>query len=123
MAITTPSLGGTTLPQIARADGYTERLELRGVDVVMASGAMATDLVNSTAKRKFELRWKALTESQVTTLETAWATVKTASVSFTSPRGGTFTVTRDVESKELELKWYGAGTGMRADASMKLREV
>jgi hypothetical protein len=123
MAITIPVLGGTTMPQIARTDGYSERVELRGSDIVMASGALATDLVNSTAKRKFELRWKGMTEAQVTTIETAWATVKTASTSFTSPRGGSFTVTRDEGSKEIELRWYGAGSTIRADVSMKLREV
>lgn len=123
MAITTPTLGGTTLPQVARADGYTERLELRGADVIMASGALATDLVAANAKRRFELRWKAMTEAQVTTIETAWATVKTASVTFVSPRGATYTVTRDMDAKEIDLKWYGAGTSIRADVTMKLREV
>lgn len=111
------------MPQVARNDGYTERSELRGADVVMASGAMATDLVTANAKRRFELRWKAMTEAQVTTIETAWATVKTASASFTSPRGSTYTVTRDVNAKELDLKWYGAGSSIRADVTMKLREV
>jgi hypothetical protein len=123
MAITAPVLGGTTLPQVGHADSYTELLELRGSDVVMASGAMKTDLVTSTAKRKFELRWKGLTEAQVTTVETAWATVKTASVSFTSPRSGSFTVTRDQGASVLDIRWYGGGGSIRADVSMRLREV
>lgn len=123
MAITTPVLGGTTLPQVARNDGYSETLELRGADTIMASGALHTDLVQSSGKRRFSLSWKAMTEAQVTTIETAWATVKNASVSFTSPRGGSFTVTRDVDAKELELKWYGAGNTIRADVGMRLREV
>ena len=55
MAITTPVLGGTTMPQVGH-DGYNEELELRGSDVIMATGAMATDLVQAGAKRKFELQ-------------------------------------------------------------------
>lgn len=132
MAVTTPILGGsvsggthtggTTLPQCTR-DGYDEQLELWGSDVVMASGAVKTDIVQANAKRKFELRWKALTEDQVSTVETAWATVKTATAGFTSPRGNKYTVTRDVGAKSLDLRWYGAGSAMRADVTMRLREV
>lgn len=114
--------GGTTLPQCTR-DGYDETLELWGSDVVMASGAVKTDLVQSSAKRKFELRWKALTEDQVSTVETAWATVATASVGFTSVRGNKYTVTRDVGAKSLDIKWYGAGSAVRADVTLRLREV
>lgn len=123
MAITTPALGGTTLPQVGSSDSYNETLELRGSDVVMASGAMKTDLVASSAKRKFELRWKGLTEANVSTVETAWATVKTASVSFTSPRGGSFTVTRDLSAMALDISWYKGGGVLRADVTMRLREV
>jgi hypothetical protein len=84
---------------------------------------MKTDLVTSTGKRKFELRWKGLTESQVTTVETAWATVYTASASFTSPRGGSFTVTRDEGATMLVSPWYKGGGVLRADCTMRLREV
>ena len=87
MAITTPVLGGTTLPQVEHG-GYDEELQLHGSDVVMASGTMATDLVATGGKMRFELRWKGLTEAQVTTVKTAWATVYTASVAFTTPLGG-----------------------------------
>jgi hypothetical protein len=111
------------MPQVAQPDGYSEGPELRGSDVVMASGAIATDLVVATAKRTFELRWKGMTEAQVTTIETAWATVYIASQSFTSPRGGSFTVTRDVGAKKLDLEWYKGGGVLRADVTMRLREV
>ena len=56
MAVTLPVLGGTvsggshtggtTLPQVGHED-YSETLELWGNDVVMASGAVRTDLVQS----------------------------------------------------------------------------
>lgn len=123
MAITVPVLGGTTLPQVGHSDSYTEIGELRGSDVIMASGAIATDLVQSGAKTKFELRWVALDETQVTAVRTAWATVITASVAFTSPLGGSFNVTRDEGSKELEVKWNRAASGPRGDVTMRLREV
>lgn len=113
------------MPSVAHSDGYSESLELRGSNVIMASGAMVTDLVVSTAKRKFELRWRGLTENQVSTIETAWATVYTASVSFTSPRGGSFTVTRDEGAMTLDMTWYGTGKAntVLADVTMRLREV
>jgi hypothetical protein len=123
MAITTPALGGTTLPQVGSSDSYTETLQLRGSDVIMASGALKTDLVTTTAKRRFELRWKGLTEAQVSTVETAWATVKTATAAFTSPRGGSFTVTHDDGAMELVQTWYKGGGVLRADITMRLREV
>ena len=124
MAITAPVLGGTTMAQVGHRDSYNETLELRGGDIITANGTMLTDLVQASAKRKFELKWVGLTEAQVSTIETAWATVATASVSFTSPRGGTYTVTRDTGAMALDIRLYGSGAGVvRGDVSMRLREV
>ena len=123
MAITLPVVGGVTLPQVGHRDSYNEVLELRGSDVIMASGAMATDLVQSEPKRKFELKWKALTEDDLADIETAWESLATASGSFTSPRGGSYTVTRDQGATGLEITLYGSAVGIRADVSLRLREV
>ena len=123
MAITTPVLGGTTLPQVGARDSYMEFAGYRGSDLEMASGALATDLVSTSVKRRFELAWLGLTEAQVTTVLTAFATVRDSSASFTSPLGGSYTVTRDYGAMEVELSWYRGGGVARADCRMRLREV
>ncbi|HQV45528.1 MAG TPA: hypothetical protein PK478_05170 [Nitrospira sp.] len=123
MAITTPALGGTTLPQVYYRDSYLEFPGYRGADVEMASGALSTDLVSTSIKRRFELAWVAMTEAQVATILTAFATVRDGSASFTSPLGGSYTVTRDVAAMEVDLSWYRLGGVARADVRMRLREV
>lgn len=124
MAITTPALGGTTLPQVYVKGGFMEYPGYRGADLEMASGALATDLISTSVKRRFELYWVGLTEAQVSTVLTAFATVDDSSASFTSPLGGSYTVTRDYGALELEITWYMVGGGTaRADVRMRLREV
>ena len=123
MASTTPALGGTTLPQVGAHDSYMEFPGYRGADLEMASGALATDLISTSVKRRFELAWLGLTEAQVSTVLTAFATVRDSSASFTSPLGGSYTVTRDYGAMEVELSWYRGGGVARADARMRLREV
>lgn len=123
MAITTPVLGGTTLPQVT-ADGYDEMPELRGAADEMANGALATDLVSATVKRRFELRWKMLTETEITTVTGAWsAMVIAGSANFTAPGGGTYTVTHDDQLK-LEVRWEKlTKTAMLGALTLKLRQV
>ncbi len=123
MAITTPALGGTTLPQVYVKGGFVEYPGYRGADLEMASGALATDLISTSVKRHFELYWVGLTEAQVNTVLTAFATVDDSSASFTSPVGGSHTVTRDYGALELEVQWYRGGGVARADVRMRLREV
>ena len=123
MAITTPVLGGTSLPQVGAHDSYNEYPGYRGADLEMASGALATDLISTSVKRRFELAWLGLTEAQVSTVLTAFATVRDSSASFTSPLGGSYTVTRDFGAMEVELSWYRGGGVARADCRMRLREV
>lgn len=123
MPVSTPSLGGTSLPQVGAHDSYMEFAGYRGADLEMASGALGTDLVSTSVKRRFELAWLGLTEAQVSTVLTAFATVRDSSASFTSPLGGSYTVTRDYGAMEVELSWYRGGNVARADCRMRLREV
>lgn len=123
MAVTTATLGGVTLPHV-EPEGYDEYYGYRGADREMLDGSVATSLVTASVKRRFELRWRELTESQVTTLRTAFATVSTSSASFTTPMGGTYTVTRDVGFFELDIKWKSRrAVGKASSVTMKLREV
>lgn len=120
--ISTASLGGVTLPDVA-TDGFRENYGYRGVDREMLSGAVVTDLVVASAKRTFELRWRALTETQVATIKTAFATVDDGSATLITPLGATVTVTRDVGALALEIQWESRGRRPRASVSMRLREV
>lgn len=122
MAISTASLGGVTLPDVA-LDGFVETYGYRGSDRETLSGAVVTDLVTANAKRTFELTWHALNESQVATIKTAFATVDDGSATLVTPLGATVTVTRDVGFLALEISWESRGRRPRARVSMKLREV
>jgi hypothetical protein len=122
MAITTATLGGVTLPHV-QPDGYIERPGYRGADRVMLSGALATDLLTTTVKRTFELTWRRLTEAQVTTLLSAFATVRDGSAAFVSPLGGSYTVTRDEGFYALDIRWRADRLVARAEVTMRLREV
>lgn len=119
-----PVLGGTTLPAIAAADGYTETLDYRGSMRRMADGSVVTQLVASAVKRKFRLSWPALTDAQKATLITAYATVDDSSASFTAPTGASYTVTRDPDSSGLSLEMFMiAGGSTRWRASLFLEEA
>ncbi len=111
------------LPQVT-ADGYDEMPELRGAADEMANGALATDLVSATVKRRFELRWKLLTEAEITSVVGAWSSMVTAgSASFTPPGGGSYTVTHD-EQLKLEVRWEKlTKTAMLGSLTLKLRQV
>ena len=56
MAVTTATLGGVTLPDVAD-DGFDEAYGYRGADRRCWMGR-CTALVTTTAKRRFELRWR-----------------------------------------------------------------
>ncbi len=122
MAITTATLGGSSLPTIA-PDGYRQTVEYRGSDRVMLSGALSTDLISTSSKQRFELRWTMLTETQVAVVVAAWALVRDGSAAFVSPLGVSHTVTRDVGVLELEITWQAVRLDPRASVTMRLREV
>lgn len=100
---TTPVLAGYTLPQVAANRGYNYSVEYWGGMTQMADGSMAIDLVNDSAKRKFELTWKNITTAQKATVESAFNAIRKASASFTGPDGQTATVTRS--AAQAVLKW------------------
>lgn len=123
MAITTPVLGAVTLPQV-EADGYEETPELRGATTEMLSGALATDLVSASVKRRFSLSWRLLSEAQITNIVSAWSTmITTGSASFTSPNGGSYTVTHD-DQLTLPITWQRVTvSGLTGDVTLRLRQV
>lgn len=120
MSATAPILGGVTLPNVGK-DGCKETLVYLGGATEMASGAYAFDLFSTSQKRRFDLTWVAMTETQVATILSGWATVRSASVAFTPPVGAAISAVQ--REGELTLTWYPAPDGPRADVSMKLREL
>ena len=122
MALTTPTLGGSTLTV---PSGYTVTLSYRGGRQLMADGTLVTDLVNANAKRVFNLSWLALTDAQRSTLETAYATVKDTSATYVDISGTSYTVTLDEGGDELEFEAHHAGNGaaVRWSTALVLRQV
>lgn len=117
---TAPVLASQTL---AHPSAYEVTVTFRGGVTELASGAQSVDLVQSGAKRLFYLEWSALTGTQRSTLETAFAAIKNTSASFTDPDGATHTVTRDGDA-QLAFRYIRvAGGGFRYAASLRLREV
>ena len=119
---TQPVLGGTTLPYPA-IEGLDETIEYRGGNAVMADGSQVTDLVDANAHRTFVLSWRGLTSAQKDTVETALATVKNTTQSYTHIDGDSYTVSADGAAT---IKWtiYMVGGGaLRYDGSVALRST
>ena len=121
------TLAGQSLPD---PNSYREEVSYRGGGVVMASGAVKFDLVNATAKSKFTLGWKALTGTQKTALETAWASLKTADGTLRNydydagpPIIGQYTVTRDPAAPNLTFVDLKTGSGVHWAVTISLVEV
>jgi len=122
MAYTQPVLNSVTLPHVS---GYTERVLYLGSRTRLANGTLRTHLVNTSAKRLFVLEWRGLTDTNCTTLRTAFDTALKASTSFTSPNGGSFTVVVDESQMDMtfEAVRQGVGTTLRWSTTLILREV
>lgn len=95
-AISTVTLNGSALPGPTT---YRKDVEFVGGSVTLASGKVRRDLVRATAARKYALSWVALTTTQKTTLEAAWAAAVAGEVAFVAPDGDTVTVTAPPEAR------------------------
>lgn len=60
----------------------------------MANGSIVHDLVDSTARHSFDLRWEFLTATEYGTIKTAYALVKDTTATFVSIENTSYTVTR-----------------------------
>ena len=124
MAISVPTLGGQTIFTGVYPNKYRQYAGYRGGTSIMADGTMTTDLVNTSAKLRWELGWDWLTSAQVATLKTAVDAVKNASGTFVDVDGTSYTVTLDENFLELEIEMKKiAGNNQRFATSIKLRQV
>lgn len=118
---TQPVLGGTTLPWPDN-DGYQENTGYRGAGRIMADGSVVFDVVNTSLKRRFTLTWSTLTASEKATVETAFATVRDSSASFTAPTGTVYTVTRDDQTGDLDMPAKAVNGVFLFQCTLVLRE-
>lgn len=108
MAIaTTPVLGAATLPMPAEQP-YTRYY--RGGTNEMADGSIVHDLVDTTARHTFRLRWEYLTATELGTITGAWDAIKNATASYTSIANTTHTVTQP-DGAELDVSPVVAAGG------------
>lgn len=114
------TLAGQTLPD---PNAYSVTVGYRGGSAVMASGATYFDVVQSTAKRQFVIGWVALTSSERSALETAWASLKTASGTLVDYDSTNYTVTRDPTLPDLRFDAIRAGGAVRWGVTVQLVEV
>ena len=121
MAITTPTLGGVTLPVPSE---YGESNFTKGTVQRMANGALVRDLVQSGAKNRFALTFDMLTDVQKSAVRSGVATVRDgSSVTFLAPTGTSYTV---VLADGGEPEWEAVslrGTELRWRGTIELEEV
>ena len=122
--MTTPTLGGQTLPD-PRDGGYREEAVYRGTGTELADGTISWQLTQATVKRKFTLEFVGITTTQVGNVETAIATVDDGSATFVSPFNVSYTVYRDPDNPHVEWRYYlvKQGSEVRADGTLYLRQA
>ena len=115
-----PILAGQTL---ADPSTYKRLRTYRGGRQFMADGSMTIDLVSTTPKHTWEMSWPALTDTQMTALQTVFDALKDVSGSYTDIDGTVYTVTLGEGYDELERTFVRAQAGTRWAAALKLRQV
>ena len=124
MAISVPTLAGQTIFTNTYPNRYRQIAGYRGATSIMADGSMVTDLVSTSVKLRWEIGWDWLTAAQVTTLKTAFDSIKAASGTFVDVDGTSYAVTLDDNALELEIEMKKiAGNTQRFATSIKLRQV
>lgn len=88
---TQPSLGGNSLPM---PDSQTYEILYRGGTQEMADGSIVHDLVDGTGRYLFHLTWLLLNATELSTLKTAFASIKNATATYVSIENSSHTVTR-----------------------------
>ena len=122
MAITAPVLDGNTL---AHVSAYSETPSHDGAVLTMADNSVVVQYASTTVRRVARLTWSNISSTAKGTVNTAvQAVVDDANgiVSFTSPDGDTFNVTRD--SAVTPITWSGvsSSTGVLWTGTLVLRE-
>lgn len=122
---TQPTLQGYTLPWPSSDSGYNEGYGQRAVSLEMANGNYAFQRITTAAKREFTIEWVAISDSEYTTVKSAYdALLSTGgSNNFTAPTGSTYTVTPAANNPQLDARYINTPGGVRWSVTMKLRQV
>lgn len=97
---TTPTLGSVALP-MPKEQRY--RRFFRGGTLTMADGSIVHDLVDTTVRSGFNLRWEYLTAAEKTTIQTQWDALKNATATYVSVENTSHTVTQPEVGAELDV--------------------
>jgi len=115
----TPTLGGVSLPMPAEQDYWRE---YRGGTLEMADGSIVHDLVDTTPRHHFRLRWNFATSTQKSTIQTRWDAIKDTTATYVSIEGVSYTVTQP-EGAKLDIKpVVTAGGDIKFHITMELVE-
>lgn len=96
---TTPTLGGVTLP-MPKEQSYARLF--RGGTLQMADGSIVHDLVDTTVRYRFNLRWELLTSTEKGTIQTQWDAIKNTTATYLSIENASHTVTQP-DGAELKV--------------------
>lgn len=117
---TTPTLGGVSLP-IPKEQAYGRFY--RGGTLEMADGSIVHDLVDSTVRYKFRLRWEYLTATQKGTIQTQWDAIKNTTATYVSVENTSHTVTQPDVGTELDVTVVVTAAGeLKFHVGMELLE-
>lgn len=88
---TQPSLGSVNLP-FPKEQSYTRFF--RGGQLPMADGSIVIDLVDTTVRYRFSLKWELLTSTEKGTIQTQWDAIKNTTATYVSIENTSHTVTQ-----------------------------
>lgn len=136
MALTQPKVvqGGTTytLPWPDQRGGYEVDMEYRGVWSQMADGSVIEDLLSTSVKRTFSLKWSNISSTDLALVTDAYAALKASGTDgntyvFTAPTSSTYNVTLHPDEPKLSITTQttrdSSATKLLYTLSLKLREV
>lgn len=96
---TTPTLAGNSLP-VPKEQEYVKLY--RGGTLDMADGSIVHDLVDTTVRHRFRLRWEYLTQTEKNNIATAYEAIKNTTGTYLSVENVSYTVTRP-EGGEMDV--------------------
>ena len=113
-------LGGVTLPSPKE---QTYRRFYRGGVLMMANGAIVTDLVDNTPRHKFHLSFTYCTQAELDTITTQWDAIKNATATYTNIRNVNFTVTQPDNADMSVTPVVTAGGDIKYNIELDLEET
>lgn len=128
MAVTQPTLGGSSLPWPQHDGGYQVRYEYRGGGAKMINGNLNFDLVATGSKRVITLTWVHLTEAERDTVMTRLSSLGTSSATLKTPEWASVAddIIVTLDDNMTLPTWTAvlvAGASLRYSGSVTLREV